>query len=211
MARARELRQIIETGGAERPPAWDAPAGDTLDLLCGDVFQRSAPGPRALAVRVGARWLREIAEDLARRASVEPPDDLNVRVAGRSMRIGTAGAPELAETQARIDEERAVSPTGERVGMAVGLAGVVVLAGAIATGFPLLYVLAILMVVVGAGIWGKKLTDRRRAGQQAEHDKERLAREAGTIAAELKKCHTHHKQLVESAAADREAILTVLA
>jgi hypothetical protein len=31
VARARELRQIIETGGAEQPMAWDAPAGETRE------------------------------------------------------------------------------------------------------------------------------------------------------------------------------------
>jgi hypothetical protein len=211
VARARELREIIETGGAERPPAWDAPAGNTLDLLRGDLFERTAPGPRALAARVGGSRLRQIAEDLARRATVRPPDDLDVRLSGRPIRVGTAGAPALAEAQARIDQEHAVSPTGERVGMGVGLAGVVVLVLTITAGVPVLAVLAVLMTIVGASIWGRTLADRRRARKQAEHDKERLARETKAIADALKECHNHHKQLVESVAADREAILTVLA
>jgi hypothetical protein len=211
VARARELRQIIETGGAEQPPAWDAPAGETLALLRGDMFERTAPGPRALAAKVGGRWISSIAESLAERASVRPPDDLEVRLYGHPLRIGLNGAPALAEAQAGIDRDKAVSPTGERLGMAVGLAGVAVLVLTITAGLPALAVLAALLIFVGAGIWMKLRSDRENAREAAEHDKDRLARQTKTIADALKECHNSHKKLVETAGADREAILTVLA
>jgi hypothetical protein len=211
VARARELRQIIETGGAEQPPAWDAPAGETLTLLRGDMFERGEPGPRALAARVGAPWISSIAASLAERASVAPPKELDLRLYGHPLRVSTDGAPALAEVQARIEAGKAVSPTGERLGMAVGLAGVVVLVLTIAAGLPALAVLAAVMIFVGAGIWIKLRLDRKKAQEQAEHDKDRLARQTTTIADALKECHISHKKLVETAGADREAILTVLA
>jgi hypothetical protein len=211
VARARELRQIIETGGTEQPPAWDAPAGETLTLLRSDMFERSAPGPRALAATVGARWISTIAENLAERASVTPPSELDLQVYGHRLRIGPDGAAELAEAQAGIDRDREVSPTGERLGMALGLAGVVVLVLTVAAGLPALAVLAVVMTLVGGGIWIKLRIDRKSALEQAEHDKDRLARQTKTIADVLKECHNSHKKLVATAAADREAILTVLA
>jgi hypothetical protein len=210
VARARELRQIIETGGAEQPPAWDAPAGETLTLLRGDMFERVAPGPRALAAEVGARWISSIAANLAERASVPPPRELDLRVYGHALRVSTDGAPMLAEAQARIDADKAVSPTGERLGMAVGLAGVLVLVLTAVAGMPVLAVLAAVMAFVGAGIWIKLRIDRKNAQEQAEHDKDRLARQTKTIADVLKECHSSHKKLAETARADREAILTVL-
>ncbi|WP_285568595.1 hypothetical protein [Actinoallomurus iriomotensis] len=210
MARARELRDIIETGAGQRPPAWDAPAGETLELLRGDLFSRSTPGPRALAVRVGSRWLRAIAEGLAERASAAPPDAVDVRVYGHSLRVGLDGTPALPEAQATIDEAAVVSPTGERLGMAVAIAGVLVLALTIAAGIPALAVVSAVMILVGAGIWIKLRTDRSRAREEAEHNKERLARQAETITDALKNCHTVHNNLAKTVEADRQAIVTVL-
>jgi hypothetical protein len=211
VARARELRQIIETGGADQPVAWDAPAGETLDLLRGDLFERSAPGPRALAARVGGRWIRTIADGLADGAAVRPSDEVAVRLYGRPLRIGLDGAADLREAQDDIERNATVSPNGERVGMAVVAVGVVVLVLTILAGLPGLAVVAVLLAVVGAGIWIKLRLDRKQAHEAAENDKERLARQANSIADALRKCHTRHKSLVETAASDREAILTVLA
>jgi hypothetical protein len=101
VARARELRQIIEAGGADRPPAWDAPAGDTLDILRGDMFQRTAPGPRALAAKAGGRWLRSITEGLADGALVKPPSAVDVRLYGHRLTIGVDGAQGLGEARTR--------------------------------------------------------------------------------------------------------------
>ncbi|MFB9837854.1 hypothetical protein [Actinoallomurus acaciae] len=210
VARARELREIIETGGAERPPAWDAPAGETLELLRGDLFSRSAPGPRALAVRVGARWLRSIAEGLAERASATPPDAVDVSVYGHSLRVGVAGAPALPEAQAAIDEAAAISPTGERLGMGVALAGVLVLVLTIAAGIAVLAVVSAVMIFVGAAVWIKLRLDRSRAREEAEHNKERLARQVEAITGALKNCHTVHNNLRKTVEADRQAIVTVL-
>ncbi|GAA4486903.1 hypothetical protein GCM10023191_013960 [Actinoallomurus oryzae] len=210
MARARELRDIIETGGAQQPPAWDAPAGETLELLRGDLFSRSAPGPRALAARVGARWLRSIAEGLAERASVAPPKAVDVRLYGHPLRVGVDGAPALPEAQASIDEAATISPTGERLGMAVAIAGVVVLVLTIVAGVPAAAVVGAVGILVGVGIWIKLRLDRSRAREEAEHNKERLARQTETITDALKNCHTVHNNLRKTVEADRQAIVTVL-
>jgi hypothetical protein len=210
VARARELRQIIEKGGAEQPVAWDAPAGETLELLRGDLFQRSAPGPRLLAARVGRHWLQAIAADLAEHVAVSPTSETDVRLYGRALRIGVDGATGLQEAQDDIERTTEVSPNGERIGMAVLAVGVVVMVLTIVAGLAALAVLAGVLAVVGAGIWIKLRIDRKQAHEAAESDKARLIRQAGTISDTLRECHTRHKSLVERAEADREAIVTVL-
>lgn len=211
VARARELRQIIETGGAGLPPAWDAPAGETLDLLRGDMFERSEPGPRALAARVGARWLRAIATGLAESALVRPPAAMNVRLYGRALRIGVDGAQGLGEAHDEIDRKADAGPAGERITMAVTGLGALVLVLGIAAGLAALAVLAALAGVVGAGFWIKFRLDRNRAREGAEGDKARLSRQANVISEALRKCHTRHTSIAQAVTADRDAILTVLA
>ena len=210
VARARELRQIIETGGADQPVAWDAPAGETLDLLRGDLFDRTAPGPRALAARVGGRWIRAIADGLAEAAVVTPPAEMDVRLYGRPLAIGVDSVRGLAEAQEDIARSSAVSPTGERIGMGIAGAGVVVMAVAIATGLAALAVLAAVAAVTGAGIWIKLRLDRKQAHEAAENDAARLSRQAKSISEALQQCHSRHRRIAESAKTDREAILTVL-
>jgi hypothetical protein len=211
VARARELREIIETGGAEQSPAWDAPAGDTLDLLRGDLFERTEPGPRALAAKVGGRWLRAIAESLAERALVAPPSAVDVRLYGHRLRIGADGVEGLGEAQDEIGRNAAVSPTGERIGMGVAALGVVVLVLTILAGLAALAVLAALIGIAGVGIWIKLRLGRKQAHEAAETDKARLSRQANAISEALKKCHSSHTNISQTATADREAILTVLA
>ncbi|MFL5912265.1 MAG: hypothetical protein ACJ768_17040 [Gaiellaceae bacterium] len=211
MARARELRQIIEHGGTEQHTAWDAPAGETLALLRADMFDRGEPGPRALALRVGRPWLRAIAGELAGQAAVRPPDTVDVRLSGHPLRIGTDGCPDLAEAQAAIDSAAATSRGGERLGLVVAVIGVAVTVLTIAAGLPGLAVLTILMIVVGVGVWIKLRSDRVQARESAEHDKTHLARQVEQIADTLKQGHTRHKELIATAQADRETILTLLA
>jgi hypothetical protein len=210
VARARELRQIIESGAPEQHVAWDAPAGETLDLLRGDMFERSAPGPRALAAKAGGRWIRSVTDALARKATARPPEAVDVRLYGRPLRVGPDGSADLADAQADIERAAEVSPTGERLGMAVALTGVVVLVLTIVAGLPALAVVAAVMILVGASVWIKLRLDRRQAREAAEHDKERLAAQTKTIAEALKNCHTVHRKLTETVEAERQAILTVL-
>ena len=211
VARARELRQIIETGSTERHMAWDDAAGETLDLLRGDMFERAAEGPRALAARVGGRWLRLIADDLARRLSVPLPGAVTVRLSGQSLQVGPHGAPALEEALAAIDRSAAISRTGESQGLAVAITGAVVLVLTMMVSLPMLTVPAAVMILVGVAIWIKLWRDRRRTAKAAEEDKDRLAQQAKTIAEALKTCHIGHRKLIANAASDRDVILTVLA
>jgi hypothetical protein len=211
VARARELRQIIETGSTERHVAWDAPAGETLDLLRGDMFERTARGPRALAARVGGRWIRSIADDLARRMSVPLPGAVTVRLSGQALPVGPNGAPALEEALAAIDRSAAISRTGESQGLAVAITGAVVLVLTIMARLPMLTVPAAVMILVGVAIWIKLWRDRRRATKAADQDKDQLAQQAKTIAEALKECHISHRKLIANAVSDRDVILTVLA
>jgi hypothetical protein len=210
VARSRELLQIIEQGGAEHVAAWDTPGGDTRELLRGDLFRPNRPGPRVLAARVGARWLTEIADGLAERASASPPDELDVRVHGRQLRIGRGGSSRLAEAQAEIDQASVVSPTAERVGIAMAIAGVAVMVLTIVAGIAALAELSALVAIVGVVLALAKRFERRKAREAAEQDKSRLARQVQTIADSLETSQSRHKDRVATAAADRETIVTLL-
>jgi membrane protein implicated in regulation of membrane protease activity len=214
VTRARELRQIIESGGAgaEQPAAWDAPAGDTLDLLRGDMFERGGPGTRALAARVGASWLNAVADGLLERATVRPPDRVNVRVYGHALRVGADGSADLPEAQAAIDDAAEQGgPGGEWFGLALTGGGVVVVVLTILARLTGLAVVGGVVAIAGVMIWAKLRSDRLKAREAAEHDKNRLAGQVTVIADTLKESHTRHKELITRAQADREAILTLLA
>ncbi len=210
VARARELRQIVEHGTGGQSTAWDAPGGDTLDLLHGDVFKRKAPGPRALAARAGGRWLTAIAGDFAENASVKPPEEMHIRVYGHGMRIGPTGSPTLTDTQTEIDTAALVNPLVERIGFAVAGTGLAVTVLAIVAGLPGPAVLAAI-VAVGAAVLGvRKRLIRQQSAQTAEQDKTRLARQVEAISKALSQSQSRHKDLVATTAADRQAILTLL-
>ena len=210
VSRARELRQIIERGGTEQPVAWDAPGGETLDLLRADVFDRKAPGPRALAVRAGGRWLGAIAADFADKASVRPPEELDMRVYGHALRIGLAGAPRLEEAQAEIGTASAVNPTTERICFGVAATGIVVMVLTIVAGLVPLVILSAVVAVVAAAIGVRKRLEAQRAAETAKQDQARLARQVEAISTVLTQSQSRHKDLAATAAADREAILTLL-
>ncbi len=210
VARARELRQIIEHGGGEQPVAWDAPGGTTLDLLRGDAFDRREPGPRSLAIKAGARWLTTVAGDLADKASVAPPAEVDLRIYGHGLRVGTTGASGLTDAQAGIGTAAAVNPMTERIAFAVAGLGLVVTVLTILAGLVPLVILAILVVAGAAGFGVKKSLDRRRAAETAEQDKARLARQVEVISNALSQSQSRHKDLAATAAADRQAILTLL-
>jgi hypothetical protein len=210
VARARELRQIIEMGGVEQPVAWDAPAGETLDLLHRDVFERSAPGPRALAVRVGGDWIRSVADDLARRATARPPDTVDVRLYGRPVRICPNGSADLAGAQADIARAAEPGPLAGRLGMALTAAGVALMVLAVLTGLTGLGVVAAVVGLVGAGVWINFRVGRDGARRGARYDGERLALQTETIARALAESHDVHRKLLVTAEADRQAIVTVL-
>jgi hypothetical protein len=143
--------------------------------------------------------------------AVPLPAIVNLRVNGQTLQVGPDGAPALEQTLAAIDEAAAISRTGESQGLAVAITGGVVLALTIVAKLPMLTIPAAVMILVGVAIWIKLWRDRRRAAEAANQDKERLARQAKTIADALKECHISHKKLIETVTSDRDVILTVLA
>jgi hypothetical protein len=209
VAQARELRQIIEQDG-DAPIALDAPAGDTLGLLRGDLFDRDRTGPRAVAARAGGRWIRAIADGLTEKASVRPPAGVDVRVHGHALHIGAAGVTSLTDAEAEIDRAAVISPVVERIGLAVVVAGAAILVLTIVGGLAVLGVLAAAVTVTGAVIAFRERRKRRQATEAAEQDKSRLARQAQEIAAALKESQSRHEERAATATADRQAILTLL-
>jgi hypothetical protein len=210
VAHARQLRQIIEQDGGEPLMTLDAPAGDTLDLLRDDLFDRDRPGPRAVAARAGARWIRAIADGLAEKAAVRPPTGMNVRVHGHDLRVDSAGGTSLTDAEAEIDRAGRIAPTVERIGLAVVAAGAVLLVLTIAGRVAVLGILAAAIMVTGAVIAIRERQKRRQAAEAADQDKARLARQVQEIVAALKESQSRHEDLAATAAADRQAILTLL-
>ncbi|GAA4633995.1 hypothetical protein GCM10023196_073780 [Actinoallomurus vinaceus] len=207
--RAWELRQIIEND-AERPEPWDAPAGNTLELLRRDMFESERRALRAVATRAGGRWLRAAAEDLADKASLRPPERVRVRVNDHFAWVGPKGLESRAEVEAEMDAGGVMSPLPEWGGLAVAVLGVTVLVLAVSTGLTSLAIVSGGAAAGGALVCVKRRTDRRRADSAAAREKAALAVEAGRIAEALREHGSRHETLATSAAKDRDAILTIV-
>ncbi|GAA4609076.1 hypothetical protein GCM10023195_36220 [Actinoallomurus liliacearum] len=208
IARARELRQIIENGAAAPPKAWDAPGGETRALLRGDMFDGRSPALRLLALNAGRRWIAGAADDLAEKASRPLPARIQVGVRGWGLSIGPDGPDSTAEAEAGIDAQYAISPTAERAGLALAGAGVLVFIGTIAAGLGVLAIIAAVVAVSGAVLWIMQRLARRTAVEGAVGEKDRLVREARQIADTLREHRSRYETLATSAAKDREAIHT---
>ncbi|GAA4633994.1 hypothetical protein GCM10023196_073770 [Actinoallomurus vinaceus] len=211
LARARELRQIIENGTATPPKAWDDPEGETRDLLRGDMFEQSTPARRLLALRAGRRWIAAAAGDLAEKASHRPPERLRVRVGGYHLSIGPDGPESTAETEAGVDAEYATNPLAERAGLILAIAGIVLLAVTIPLGLGALPVLPAVVAVGGAILWLTQRHARRVAAEAAVREKARITREAGQITEAIREHRSRYETLATSAAKDRDAILAIVA
>ncbi|GAB3987417.1 hypothetical protein GCM10029978_106150 [Actinoallomurus acanthiterrae] len=211
LARARELRQIIENGTSTPPKAWDAPEGETLALLRDDMFEQGTPARRLLALRAGRRWIAAAAEDLAEKASRRAPERLRVRVGAWYLSMGPDGPDSTAEMEAGVDAEYATSPLAERAGLILTGVGVVLLAVTIPLGLGVLPALPGVVTVVGAVLWLMQRHGRRAAAQAAVREKARLTREAGQITEAIREHRSRYETLATSAAKDRDAILTIVA
>jgi hypothetical protein len=209
IARARELRQIIENGAAVPPKAWDAPEGETLALLRGDMFDEGTPALRLLALRAGRRWITEAAGDLAEKASRPFPARVRVRVGGWYLSIGPEGPESTAELEAGVDAEYATSPVAGWAGLALAGAGVLLVVLTIVVGLGGLAILPGVVAVAGAVLWVQRRLGRRAAAEAAVREKDRLSREARQIADALREHSSRYETLATSAAKDREAILTI--
>ncbi|MCO6011200.1 hypothetical protein NE236_40230 [Actinoallomurus purpureus] len=210
IARARELRRIIENGDSEQPRAWDAPGGETLALLRGDMFDKAAPALRSLALRTGRRWIAEAAGDLAEKASRPLPARVRVRVGGWHLSVGPDGTESTAELEAGVDDVYATSPVAERAGLSLAVAGVLVLVLTAVAGIPALAVLAGVVAIAGAVLWITRRLGRRAAAESAVREKDRLIREAGQITEAIREHRSRYETLATSAAKDRDAILTIV-
>jgi hypothetical protein len=106
LGRARELRQLIETGVATTGRGWQDEAGSTSELLRSDAFG-ARPGPREVALRAGARRLTEAADDLAAYAAVRPPDEVTIKIGGTPIRVRRSGPASLAAAEEDIEQDAA--------------------------------------------------------------------------------------------------------
>jgi hypothetical protein len=211
LARARELRQIIENGTATPPKAWDAPEGKTLELLRGDLFEQSTLARRLLALRAGRRWIAAAAEDLAEKASRRAPERLQVRVGAWYLSMGPDGPESTAEMEAGVDAEYATNPVGERAGLILTGVGVVLVAVTIPLGLGALPVLPGVVTVGGTILWLVQRHARRVAAKAAVREKARLTHEAGQITEAIREHRSRYETLATSAAKDRDAVLTIVA
>ncbi|MCO5993063.1 hypothetical protein [Actinoallomurus rhizosphaericola] len=208
IARARELRQIIENGAAAPPKAWDSPGGETRALLRGDMFDGRSPALRLLALRAGRRWIAEAADDLAEKASRPLPVRIQVRVRGFGLSIGPDGPGSTAEPEAEIDAQYATGSTTDWIGLAMTGAGVSALIGTLVAALVGLAIVAAVVAAGGAILWIMQRLARRTAAENAVREKDRLIRETRQIADAFREHRARYETLATSVAKDRDAILT---
>jgi hypothetical protein len=104
--RARELREIIDDRKRSTRPSWDATENSMLSLLRADAFGADLP-LRRLAIGAGTAWIAALADDLARSASVPPPDRLEVALDRHTVQVDASGQVSLKAAYAEIEQQNA--------------------------------------------------------------------------------------------------------
>ncbi|PDP85345.1 hypothetical protein CQJ94_22835 [Glycomyces fuscus] len=110
LARARELRAVIESGGeGGPPPRWTDTVGTVASLLCDDMVRQDAPHHRrtfALALQRSA--VAEGAEELVREAAAPVEDSTVLQTQGVRVTLSSHGAEarELERARTRLRERR---------------------------------------------------------------------------------------------------------
>jgi hypothetical protein len=206
--RARELRQVIETGAATAWPSWRDEAGPTMELLRSDAFG-TRPGAREVALRAGVRWLTGVADDLAARAAVAPPGEVTVRIGGTPVRVRRSGPASLADAEENIERTQRLSERPERAGLATAAAGVALI-GVGAAASVVLIVLGVPAIIAGGAVWYAKRRERLAAAGWVEEEKARMRARAEQAARALDAHHAERAHAAAAAAADRNAIKAAL-
>ncbi|HEY7598071.1 MAG TPA: hypothetical protein VH969_33355 [Actinophytocola sp.] len=210
LVRERELRAVIEGKGGQ-PPAWDGPAGETVELLRTDAKDASHPARRAAAVRICGELVITAAERLAATARADAPYRVEARTRQGLVTI-TADGPDqgsVARARSRIDDGAKVSAQRRvvaGVALGVGLAFVVL---AVVAGWGWLFA-ALLGPVVALYQWRIDVREREDAATSAKTFHESLTKELDARVAALVECRAglaeREPKIDEDLKAIREAL-----
>ncbi|SHK75254.1 hypothetical protein SAMN05421803_13115 [Nocardiopsis flavescens] len=179
IARANELRAVIENGGGGRTPGWDDGVGTTAALLEQDLHgSGTAPHRSTFALVLQRPAVLRAVEDLVEQASAPLPETTSVTAQGVRVTVTEHGA--TSEEALRAERQLEARHTAEhrgRVymwGFAV-LAGLLVVLGLVTTGSAV-WVVWVLAAGSAAGAVWAHLYDRREAEAVAETRVARLRR-----------------------------------
>lgn len=209
--RAGELRAVIEDRSEPAGPAWDAPAGNALDLLLSDAFEPGTGARGELARAAGARWIGAAAERLAERAAADPPEEARVTVSRVTVRVrpGSENANALAEVRAEV-ERRHADPSGLPVPtIALGAAGVLLCLAVFAwpNGLAILAVLVGVGLLIAAGVrWQRARREAAERSAAREGDLQHARRQIDKTATDLATLRARVEESAKQAAEDLVAL-----
>ncbi|PRY00592.1 hypothetical protein [Allonocardiopsis opalescens] len=214
LARAAELRAVIEAGGASGavPADWRRPVGPPMDLLRADARQTERPHRRAIAVRASAPLIGAVAAELAEAATARTTAEAELAFSGLRLTVtrdGTRGN-DLAMAEQELNSRTTVSPVPRRVCLAAaGLAVLLTLVGLV-TAEPTAYVGTVLAAGAAAIAFVRDRMDRKDAVETADYNRRRLHQQTEQAAAALRDLDDRSREAREAAPADLAAIRTTL-
>ncbi|OLF11073.1 hypothetical protein BLA60_13805 [Actinophytocola xinjiangensis] len=208
LARERELRAVIESASGEAP-AWDAPAGDTLDLLLADAADSAHPGRRAVAVRMCAEHVLTTADRLAETARLPFPPRVQVRTRRGTVTLTARGPESLDAVHRRIDAASEISAQGRVVSSVLGLVGIGFLVLTVVAGWG--WAVVAIAGLLAAGVsWFKDQQSRVRAVEDAQRARVSLSEEIDQRMSTLDECRTTLLEHQSAITPNLEALRTAL-
>lgn len=220
LARAVELRQVVElSGDAGPPPArWDDPVGTVEALAAEDVSDEEAPvHRRGFALALQSEGVVRRAEELRDRVGEPVPDEGNVSVAGVRVAFTSAGpnAGDMRRARDRL-QERAEDDGGQTplltfavVSGVVALLLLLTAAGTTQDGAGL-WILAILAggaaVTLGVAHANRGTTDPAMVDAQMRRVRSRAEEASKVWARQLRESGELVERAGEDAAAVRETV-----
>ncbi|MFL1378687.1 hypothetical protein [Nocardiopsis protaetiae] len=177
IARANELRAIIEQGGGGgRRPGWDDEVGTVADLLREDLRASEATPHRSTFALVLQRpaVMRSV-DDLLRRSATPLPESTTITVQGVRVEITEQGltSAQMHRAEAQLATRYPAEHGGRTYMWGLGVAAVLLVLFGLVTQSGFAWVLAV-VCAVGAG--GAFMYDLREAGNATDMNRERVQR-----------------------------------
>ncbi len=215
LRRARKLRGVVETGAApEEHKPWDAPVGETADLVRADIFNHpDGPLPtRLVAVRAAAPWLRAAVDRIVEQSGQAPSGQRTVRTHGGDLTITRNGASptDVAVLRRRIDQRYKSSRTSLYVGAAVAVLGLLITVGGFAAASPGVGVLGIMALLVGVGVTVNAVKTTSERAASLELERSGLDRSVTEQVAKFQTHLDHEQRARDQIAAERAALSELL-
>jgi hypothetical protein len=176
LVRERELRQIIESGGAGgEPQTWESPVGSLVELLRKDIDDEDRLGRRTLAVEISAAHLLEAADRFAERARRPLGERTRMRTSHGELEVTTLGPVQTSMDRAmrRAAAAYAVESNARTVGYVAGGIGILLVVLGIAAGWGWLIPAVVALAVAGWQLHTDR-TERATAAESTAGAQEKL-------------------------------------